>query len=141
MTERNIEVAKRLGYHIYHYDKDVESRCYYQLWEPDGNPIGLYPDNEYKTEVEAWQDVPQWDGDLNLALKLLEYQSNVVITLLNKRWMLDREWFSLEDLPGAIVDWFLANVDVKALEKERKAKELKDKIAELQDELSELDSA
>lgn len=141
MTDRNIEVAKRLGYHIYHYDKDVAERCYYQLWEPDGAIGGLYPDNEYKTEVEAWQDVPKWDSDLNLALMLLEYQDKFMFWCEKKHWTFGAETVSLDELPGAIVAWFLANIDVKALERERKAKELRDKIAELQDELSELDSA
>ncbi len=44
--------ALALGYTMYHYDKDVESRCYFMLVDPDGD----YSDKERKTEAEAWED-------------------------------------------------------------------------------------
>lgn len=146
-NERNIEVAKRLGYSIYHYNKDIEARCYYMLWEPDGTGVGLYPDNQHKTEEAAWQDAPKWDRDLNLALQLMEDVPGFDLTLQDRKyWRFDvataedlpSDIMTLDYLPGAIVDWWLAHVDVKALELERKRAAIKDKIASLQDELAEL---
>lgn len=142
---RNIEVARRLGYHIYHYDKDYAERCYYQLWEPDGMVFGL--DHEHKTEAEAWQDAPKWDQDLDLALQLVADVGDFCVQRGNNCWMCGAAKIAvkivdnLEHLPGAIVDWWLEHVDVKALEKTRKVTALKEKIAGLQDELAELESA
>jgi hypothetical protein len=147
-SERNIEVAKRLGYHIYHYDKDVEGRCYYQLWQPDGEPVGLYHDNEYKTELEAWQVAPCWDSDLNLAFELLKDVPKFTMEKLNDAWLVKVatvaeivQVVTLDDLPGAIVDWWLTHVDVKALKRSREIAKLKEKIADLRDELSEMENS
>jgi hypothetical protein len=76
----NRQIAEKLGYHVYHYDKDIPERCYYMLMDPDGDPawanlnfneIGPRA-GERKTEDEAWRDCPNWKGDLSLAIELLD---------------------------------------------------------------------
>lgn len=143
-NERNIEVAKRLGYHVYHYDKGYED--YYQLWDKNGNVVAEYPDCQRKTEAEAWQDAPKCDRDLNLAFKLFD---DVTEFLLEKRYAIwyvsahgafPRQVSSLEDLASEIVDWWLANVDVKAQEKKRMKAVIQDQMSRLQDQLNELEA-
>lgn len=145
---RNIEVARRLGYYIYHFDKDYEENCFYQLWQPVGTAVGLYPNNEHKTEAEAWQDAPRWDQDLDLALQLVQQVPGFRLSPIGERfwqfWVndsIEHSVLTLEDLPGAIVDWWLEHVDVKELEKARKVAVLREKISAMQDELAELESA
>lgn len=71
-AEINRNIAELKGYSIYHYDKDVLERCYFQLWDEDGDPVvwKIY-EGQRKTEEEAWQDVPDWASDLNTAFELV----------------------------------------------------------------------
>lgn len=69
----NRKIAELKGYYVYHYDKDIEENCFYQLWDEEGCPViwKIY-EGHRKTEEEAWKDVPNWAGDLNLAIELVE---------------------------------------------------------------------
>jgi hypothetical protein len=82
----NRAIADLKGFHVYHYDKDHEANCYYQLWDGLGNPVWeSYTGSRYgeeikrgwhagerKTEAEAWADVHDWAGDEQRALSLIE---------------------------------------------------------------------
>jgi hypothetical protein len=65
--ELDAALAKALGYTVYHYDKDVAVRCYYQLWNGNDDVVKWmnYRESERKTEAEAWDDVPEFSTDLN----------------------------------------------------------------------------
>ncbi|MDH6427246.1 MULTISPECIES: hypothetical protein [unclassified Paenibacillus] len=67
-----------MGYTIYHYDKDVAERCYFELTAPDGYPEIVFG-GERKTELEAWADVPNYCNDpaasLEVQAKAIEVDS------------------------------------------------------------------
>lgn len=65
-----LSATEVMGYHMYHYDKDHESNCYYLL--VDGidavNPISMF--SGFKTEKEAWRDW-QPTSNMNQAMELV----------------------------------------------------------------------
>lgn len=65
------QVAEKLGFYIYHYNKDRAENCYYLL---SAQSEGDYDTHfvHRKTEAEAWLDVPQFDSDIRLAMALLD---------------------------------------------------------------------
>lgn len=95
MSERElyIALAQALGWSVYHYDKDVESRCYYMLMDHEFDPVVIF-DGERKTEEEAWDDAAfllrfeGMDTVLNRMIELgelpsLEYKSGVDLDDVN----------------------------------------------------------
>lgn len=70
-SEINIEVAKRLGYSVYHYDKDYASQNYFTLMDETGEEVILGRTGERKTAPEAWEDALEWSTNLNLAIDLV----------------------------------------------------------------------
>ena len=78
----NREIGARLGFWVYHYDKDVASKCYYTLMTSEGDPVthdlvwGLKGRGEHKTANEAWGDVPNFAGDALVGLTLLGRDHN-----------------------------------------------------------------
>jgi hypothetical protein len=64
-----------MGLSIYHYDKDVEERCYYMLWDENMNHMAKfigYHTDERKTEEEAWADCPDFINDFNATFSIIE---------------------------------------------------------------------
>lgn len=83
MREINRRIAEKLGYTIYHYDKDMPAHCYYMLMDPEGNAVAFKTNSvsdentslrigERKTEAAAWEDCPDWAGDPRYAVELLD---------------------------------------------------------------------
>lgn len=71
VTELNKQIALKLGYSVYHYDKGYPADCYYMLMTPDFNPVVLGRDGERKTEDAAWGDCPNWQENIGLAMELV----------------------------------------------------------------------
>lgn len=73
MIDLNRQIAERLGWWVYHYDKDYRENCYYQLVNESFVPV-VYAPNYYtgqrRTEAEAWADVPDFAGDREASLTL-----------------------------------------------------------------------
>ncbi|MEK5416326.1 hypothetical protein [Paenibacillus sp. FSL L8-0708] len=65
----NRALAELMGYTIYHYDKDVAERCYFELTDPDGYPEIVFG-GERNTELEAWADVPNYCNDPAASLEV-----------------------------------------------------------------------
>ncbi|MEK5419404.1 hypothetical protein [Paenibacillus sp. FSL L8-0708] len=65
----NRVLAELMGYTIYHYDKDVAERCYFELTAPDGYPEIVFG-GERNTELEAWADVPNYCNDPAASLEV-----------------------------------------------------------------------
>lgn len=146
----NIKIAKMLGYTMYHYDKDHPDKCYYELWDSQGEPVVLR--GERKTETEAWNDAPNWSEDVALALGLWHgysgwsigpgdgfhsytvsytpFHSNVTVTHFAS---------SVADIAHKLCELWVDHVDPKQLEKDRKIKLLLEKKYALEEELRELD--
>ena len=66
-----------MGWSIYHYDKDVEERCYYMLVDSGLDPVAddepwTWHNGERKTEAEAWEDNLPWSTDKTSAWVVLE---------------------------------------------------------------------
>jgi len=59
------EIAERLGWQVYHYDKGRPA--YYLLVDENFDALG----KERNTEEEAWADAPDWPRDLNAAMGLV----------------------------------------------------------------------
>ncbi|KAA9007226.1 hypothetical protein F4V43_01695 [Paenibacillus spiritus] len=64
MTDQQLNraLAELMGYTVYHYDKDVLGRCYFELTDPEGYPE-IVLGGERKTEPEAWGDAPDYCTD------------------------------------------------------------------------------
>lgn len=152
-TELKIKIAKMLGYSIYHYDKDHPEHCYYMLWDAEGQPVvPIYPENQRKTEAEAWQDAPNWPEDIALALTLWSKYSGwtveageryhsykVTYRAFKSNVQFNFNCSSLEAVAEKLSELFVEHIDPTQLEKERKANILRSQIAALQEELYELD--
>jgi hypothetical protein len=85
-------IADILGYHIYHYDKDVESRCYYQLWDESGDPAAFKTGKgldwgQRKTPEEAWEDMPKWSTRDDHAMELTEYSRDFTLQKRGGLWV------------------------------------------------------
>ncbi|OMD66030.1 hypothetical protein BSK62_13260 [Paenibacillus odorifer] len=65
----NRALAELMGYTVYHYDKDVAERCYFELTAPDGYPEIVFG-GERITELEAWADVPNYCNDPAASLEV-----------------------------------------------------------------------
>ncbi len=65
-----------MGYQLYHYDKDIQKNCYYQLWDEQTEPFfdakrGYYNLGECKTEDEAWELCPKFSESIEAAWQVL----------------------------------------------------------------------
>lgn len=71
-------VAERImGWQMYHYNKDVPSRCYYMLvdenWDAVADDVPFTLQNgERKTEEEAWNDNKSFSTEISAAWEVLE---------------------------------------------------------------------
>lgn len=77
LRQIDFEIARALGWHIYHYDKDVAANCYYALMDEGFDVIAPYAGfhtGERATEAGAWEDTPKFSTDLVAAFELVEWQ-------------------------------------------------------------------
>jgi hypothetical protein len=94
------DVAEKvMGYTIYHYDKDVEERCYYMLMDENFDPIAndipwSLHNGERKTEEEAWSDCPKFSSDISAAWNVVEK----VLSDEQYKWSFGMEYSS-------VIDW------------------------------------
>ncbi|MEK4479532.1 hypothetical protein MKZ23_08875 [Paenibacillus sp. FSL R5-0876] len=65
----NRALAELMGYTVYHYDKDVLGRCYFELTDPEGYSEIVFG-GERNTELEAWADVPNYCTDPAASLEV-----------------------------------------------------------------------
>jgi len=74
--EMDALVAERvMGWHMYHYDKDVPSACYWMLLDSEGDPAVFevpYNAMEKRTEAEAWAACPKFSTDIAAAWTVFE---------------------------------------------------------------------
>lgn len=115
-------IGEKLGYLIYHYDKDVRERCFYMLMAPDGSfpaqeetsEIGEHGIHagERKTEAEAWEDLPHFSTDANVALNLVD---EVEFNLTNYNNDAARLYTGEFGLWEAVVESYYAMGDTPAL--------------------------
>jgi hypothetical protein len=78
---RDKAVAEALRYSIYHYRKGMtEESCYYQLWNPVGNPVfndaahgAAYFLPEMRTEAEAWALCPRFTDSMDACREVLDF--------------------------------------------------------------------
>lgn len=114
--ELNIKVAKRLGYSVYHYDKDYPNQCFYMLMDSNYEPVAdmewkrfteeyktrRLHTGERKTEAEAWKDAPQFSTDLNAAFTLLDGKvCSATIANVDGGWhvgLLSNQWRDYEEV-------------------------------------------
>jgi hypothetical protein len=66
-----------MGWSIYHYDKDVEERCFFMLVDENFDPVAndvpfTLRNGERKTEEEAWKDNRPWSTDISAAWEVVE---------------------------------------------------------------------
>lgn len=146
----NRQIAEMLGYFIYHYDKDVEDRCYYQLWQPLGG-MAINEDWQRRTEGEAWNDSPKWSRDIGLALGLWRGYSGwciesgergaykVSYTAFKSNVTQSFNCSSVEDIAEKLCELWVKHVDPQKLERDRKIEVLLQKKYALEEELRELD--
>jgi hypothetical protein len=146
----NRQIAEKLGYHVYHYDKDVPERCYYQLWDAEGDPVALRTrpgsesrrNGERETEAEAWEDCPDWQGDIKWAVELLETRGFTIERNAGNRTIsviINPEGKgSAESLSEAIAIAFLT-VDTERERKLRRIEELQAQKQQIENELAELE--
>ena len=79
--------ARLFGYWVYKYDKGYAP--YWQLLDPELNPVALYDantsmrDTERASEAEAWEDCPEFSG--------VNWWS-VVEHLAARNWTLNLQW-------------------------------------------------
>lgn len=84
----NQQVAEKLGYSLYHYDKGTASECYYLLQDEEGHTVSRPGEmgasmGHRKTEAEAWKTAPPFDSDIQWAMTLLK----------NRTWDLGHSMF------------------------------------------------
>lgn len=90
-------IADILGYTMYHYDKDVAERCYWQLWDEKGNVAAMRTNPEtmgywrtpaeHRTEEDAWEDMPQWSSREDHAVWLAEYSKDFTLQKRDGLWI------------------------------------------------------
>lgn len=75
-AERNAVVAEKvMGWHVYHYDKDIPECCYYMLMDEKFDPVVDevgWNAGARETEQEAWNDNKSWTTDISAAWEVIE---------------------------------------------------------------------
>lgn len=113
--------AVALGYTVYHYDKDYEANCYYQLMDREFDPAVMFPyrSGERKTEAEAWGDCPNFSTNYEAARLLedeierrgLEYSySNALVDIVQYNGTGPIVWAALRATPEQRTRAFLKAV-------------------------------
>jgi hypothetical protein len=92
-----------MGLSIYHYDKDVESRCFYMLWDEHCDPVARFDGmttGERKTEELAWADCPDYIGNVTAAWLVMDAikEKHDHIGLYYSQCMDDRWTFAINDI-------------------------------------------
>jgi len=108
----NRALAELMGYRVYHYDKDVLGRCYFELTDPEGCSEIVFG-GERNTELEAWADVPNYCNDpaasLEVQAKALELNYKAYIDHLDEFVNTDELTICSEPSYRAIASLLLAS--------------------------------
>lgn len=143
----NRQIAEKLGYYVYHYDKDIAANCYFELMDPDGNPVRIgYSDGEQKTEAEAWATCPNWEGDIHRAIELLEGRRYKIecgpdLTQIRVMFYTETGFVDAIDHPleTAIAQAFV-KLDLEAEDRQRRLEDLRAQQRQLAEEIAQLES-
>lgn len=155
-SELNLQLAKKLGYSVYHYDKGPADTCYYSLQDSHGEPVvSVFKEGERKTEDAAWGDCPNFMDNIPLLLEIISNR-NFVITHGPATASTDSEivysvdiepyeWqgkipkpFSQGDDLGETILRAILQVDFDIEKQNQQAQRYRDQIKRLQGELAKL---
>lgn len=146
--ELNKQLAIKLGYTVYHYDKDRAENCYYSLQDPHGDPvISIFREGERKTEEGAWADTPNFDSDLNLLFEILNRRVYTIHHTVDDIYevTIERSPFlgspvddKSNDLGEAIVKALL-KLDFEAEKRAEKVEKLRDQITALHQQINQIE--
>lgn len=74
--ELDREIGKKIfAYWLYHYNKGVESSCYWALLDSELNCVGQIMERglpHRKSEAEAWGDMPHFSSELEDAWRVVD---------------------------------------------------------------------